>query len=284
MKPDRIAALFERACLAELEALKPGNVHRFAPGHGMTVADFAASATAAAPALARPGAGLGARILGAVTATRTAVGCNTNLGILLLCAPLAAAAERPEPLRAAVAAVLAAADRAEARQVYAAIRLAAPGGLGRVAEADVAREPTIPLLQAMRLAEARDRIAWNWTHGLADLFETGMPLLDSLTARGWSEPWALAGLHLQFLSQLPDSHIARKFGSETAEALAAEAAPLARGLLAAEEPTAFVPELLAFDAALKARGFNPGTTADLVVASLFARLLREEWPAAENGR
>lgn len=284
MKPGRIATLFERACLAELEALKPGNVHRFAPGHGMTVADFAASAAAAAPVLARPGAGLGARILGAVAATRTAVGCNTNLGILLLCAPLAAAAERPEPLRAAVAAVLAAADRADARQVYAAIRLAAPGGLGQVAEADVAREPTISLLQAMRLAEGRDRIAWNWTHGLADLFETGVPLLDSLTARGWSEPWALAGLHLQFLSQLPDSHIARKFGSETAEALAAEAAPLARGLLAAEEPTAFVPELLAFDAALKVRGFNPGTTADLVVASLFARLLCGEWPAAESGR
>lgn len=284
MKPGRIAALFERACIAELEALKPGNVHRFAPGHGMTVADFAASAAAAAPALARPGARLGVRILGAVRATRAEVGCNTNLGILLLCAPLAVAAERPEPLRTAVATVLAAADRADAQKVYAAIRLAAPAGLGQVAEADVAREPRIPLLEAMRLAEARDRIAWNWTHDLADLFETGMPLLEALTRRGWSEPWALAGLHLQFLSQLPDSHIARKFGPETAEALTTEAAPLARRLLAAEEPTAFVPELLAFDAALKIRGFNPGTTADLVVASLFARLLCEEWPAAESGQ
>ncbi|MCX8101709.1 MAG: triphosphoribosyl-dephospho-CoA synthase [Geminicoccaceae bacterium] len=275
MSPARVGELFERACLAELDALKPGNVHRFAEGHGLRVADFEASARAAAPAIARPGAPLGRRILDAVEATRGVVGTNTNLGILLLCTPLAMAAERAEPLREAVRSVLARTDLEDARKVYAAIRLARPGGLGRVEEADVAEEPSSALLEAMRLAEERDRIAWNWTHGLTDLFETGVPLLDALEARGWSEAWALSGLHLHLLARIPDSHVARKFGRTTAETLAAEAAPLARRLLAAERPDTLRDELLAFDAALKVRGINPGTTADLVVASFFARLLSQ---------
>ena len=85
---------------AELEALKPGNVHRFEAGHGMTVEDFETSADISAPFLCARGAGVGARVLRAVSATRKAVGQNTNLGILLLCAPLATAAERGEGVAA----------------------------------------------------------------------------------------------------------------------------------------------------------------------------------------
>ncbi|MEJ5231660.1 MAG: triphosphoribosyl-dephospho-CoA synthase [Geminicoccaceae bacterium] len=279
MTPERIATLFERACLAELDALKPGNVHRFAPGHGLRVEDFEASARAAAPAVARPGAPLGVRILDAVAATRAVVGTNTNLGILLLCVPLAAAAERSEPLREALAIVLTGADRDDAKRTYAAIRLARPGGLGRVEAADVAEDPDVPLLEAMRLAEARDRIAWNWTHGFADPFEIGIPLLARLEARGWSRPWALAGLHLHLLSRIPDSHVARKHGRATAEALVEAARPLAARLLAARDPESLRDELLRFDAELKAAGLNPGTTADLVVASAFAASLADPNPA-----
>lgn len=278
MSPERIAALFEHACLVELDALKPGNVHRFAEGHGLRVADFETSARAAAPAITRTGASLGTRILEAVEATRTTVGTNTNLGILLLCTPLAIAAERTEPLQEAARSVLARADLEDARKVYAAIRLARPGGLGRVEKGDVTEEPTTSLLEAMRFAEDRDRIAWNWTHGLADLFETGMPLLDVLEARGWSESWALSGLYLHFLAYVPDSHVARKFGRTTAEALATEAAAFTRRLLALDQPETLRSELLAFDAGLKARGINPGTTADLVVGSFFARLLSTARP------
>src|SRR5580700_3357514 len=92
-RPDLIAEAFRWACLAELDAPKPGNVHVFADGHRMTAAEFVASADAAAPHLSASGARVGTRILGAVEATSEAVGSNTNLGIILLCAPLAAAAE-----------------------------------------------------------------------------------------------------------------------------------------------------------------------------------------------
>ncbi len=55
----RIAHAYIAACLAELEALKPGNVHRHAAGHGMDVADFETSARVSAPAIARAGARVG---------------------------------------------------------------------------------------------------------------------------------------------------------------------------------------------------------------------------------
>ncbi len=76
-----IEQAFREACAAELAALKPGNVHQFADGHGMTVDDFQRSADAAAGPLCRPRAKLGKRVLDAITATRAAVGQNTNLGI-----------------------------------------------------------------------------------------------------------------------------------------------------------------------------------------------------------
>ena len=92
------------ACRLELRALKPGNVHVLSEGHGMTVAQFEASALASAPALAAPGKPVGERIRDAVAATHAAVGCNTNLGIVLLAAPLMAAAERAACRRAAAGA------------------------------------------------------------------------------------------------------------------------------------------------------------------------------------
>src|SRR5262249_31547453 len=89
---EAIAAAFTAACHDELDARKPANVHVFAAGHRMTASDFVRSAEAAAGPLARSSARVGARILDAVEATLAAVGTNTNLGIILLCAPLAAAA------------------------------------------------------------------------------------------------------------------------------------------------------------------------------------------------
>ncbi|HMR31155.1 MAG TPA: triphosphoribosyl-dephospho-CoA synthase [Geminicoccaceae bacterium] len=270
------AGLFVAACEAELQALKPGNVHVFAGGHGMTVEDFRRSALAAAPAIADPALGVGARILAAVEATRAAVGQNTNLGIVLLSAPLLRAADRTGPLARELRRVLHGLDVEDARAAFAAIRLASPGGLGGAAEADVRDEPRIGLLEAMRLAEARDRVAWNYVHGMADLLRRGAPRLATLRARGWPEPWPTSGLYMDLLATIPDSHVARKHGPDAAEALCRRARPLAAALLGASDPSSLARDLLALDAALKAEGLNPGTTADLTVASHLAlSLLRE---------
>lgn len=265
-----IEAAYVAACGLELRALKPGNVHDFAPGHGMTVGDFALSAEVSALPLCRPGATVGERILGAIRATRERVGCNTNLGIVLLAAPLIAAAERGQPpLPQAVGSVLAALTREDAAAAYEAIRLAAPAGLGRVEEQDVAAAPSMDLREAMTLAAPRDRIARQYAEGFADVFDIGVARAARSARRDISPEWTATLIYMDFLAAFPDSHIARKYGAGTAEEVREKAAPLA-ATLGDQAGTESLASLLAFDGWLKARGLNPGSSADLTVASLLA--------------
>ena len=160
----QIASAFKAACLDELDAPKPGNVHMFADGHRMTASEFLLSATAAAHAVSMPRARVGTRILTAVEATLAAVGANTNLGIVLLCAPIAAAAETADPpdLRVALAGVLESLDTEDADLAFRAIARASPAGLGRVEQNDVFEPATVTLRQAMAEAAHRDRIAYQY--------------------------------------------------------------------------------------------------------------------------
>lgn len=266
-----LADAFEAACLAELVALKPGNVHQFAAGHGMEVAQFERAASAAAPHITRPGARVGARIEAAVTASLAATGTNTNLGILLLCAPLALAAERGGELRHSLREVLAGLDVADAQATFRAIAAAHPGGLGERAEEDVRAPATVTLRAAMALAAETDRIARQYVEDFADLFEIGLPAL-ALPAP--DDPTRTERTYLAFLCAFPDSHIQRKFGLATALEVRNEARQLEQRLdwqAPAEERH---PPMLALDQDLKARGLNPGTSADLTVASCFAQALR----------
>jgi len=272
-----IARAFHDACLAELDALKPGNVHRYADDPRMSIADFETSARAAAPAIAMPMIAVGTRIRLAVEATVNVVGHNTNLGIVLLAAPLASAALDPAPgdLREKLAKVLAGLTVEDAVEAYAAIRCARPGGLGEVLQHDVGAEPKITLLEAMGEAEARDRIAWNYTHDFADIFITGLPALDQALSRRPSLAFATTVVYLGFLGSIPDTLIVRKFGADAAEQVRQQAAVVAKNLADSADPDDLVPDLMTFDRSLKERGINPGTSADLTVATLFAASLRD---------
>jgi triphosphoribosyl-dephospho-CoA synthase len=275
LKPEAIARSFLDSCLAELDALKPGNVHRLSDGHRMTVADFAASAEAAAPLIGRQGLGVGTRIRLAVEATRQAVGQNTNLGIVLLAAPLAGAAldRRGGNLESRLQRVLQELNINDAREAYRAIRETKPGGLGAAPRHDVGSEPEVSMLEAMRAAEGRDRIAWNYSHGFADIFTLGLKWLAHGLER-WSEPsWVVTRVYLGFLAHLPDTLIERKFGTRTATLVSEEAGPIEASLAECQSPEAMTAPLAAFDRALKERGLNPGTSADLTVATLFAASL-----------
>jgi triphosphoribosyl-dephospho-CoA synthase len=269
-----IASAFEAACLAELDALKPGNVHRHGEGHGMSVADFERSARAAAPSLGESGLSVGSRIRRAVEATMAAVGQNTNLGIILLCAPLAQAALREDDdLEQSVANVLKALTVDDAKETYAAIRASKAGSLGSVEKHDLASEPEITLLEAMREAEGRDRIAWNYTHAFADIFDRGLRHLAEAQSHFADQDWAVTDLYLGFLAESPDTLIARKFGAKTAEQVSENARQILIGLAGGLTRQERLGILLGFDAALKAGNLNPGTTADLTVATLFASAL-----------
>ena len=282
-RAERIEAAFRWACLTELDAPKPGNVHAFADGHRMTVDEFVRSADAAAAPLSAQGARVGLRIHRAVMATFAAVGTNTNLGIILLCAPLAAAADRDATnLRNALHQVLQDLNVDDADLAFRSIVRAAPAGLGHSAQHDVFNPATVSLLQAMSEAANRDMVARQYATDFADIFDHGLPLFESVSRRRGEAKWATLATFLGFLSAFPDSHIARKFGAETARCIQGTALNFARMLQAAEQADQILPALLTWDSALKAKAVNPGTSADLTVATLFAHRLRTILPSVRN--
>lgn len=273
----KIRAAYERACRLEIEALKPGNVHVFAEGHGMSTEQFLISAEVSSAPLTDPALPVGRRILEAVRATRQAVGLNTNLGILLLSAPLARAAEPPpgQPLRARVAAVLDDLTMDDAACVFEAIVLASPGGLGESETHDVRKPPAVPLHDAMREAAGRDRIARQYVSGFEDVFALGLPALHEAIGRGERAMWPTVFAYMAFLAGFADSHVVRKHGEIVGEEVRAEAAEVNAALHASAGEEERIALLAAFDQRLKSRTINPGTSADLTVACLLVHLLGE---------
>ena len=266
-----LAELFRNACHLDVAAIKPGNVSIYADGHDMNSAHFIESADACAAVLCAPHYTLGERIFEAVRATRTVVSFNTNLGIILLCAPLIQAmlSHPHSTLRSALDQVLAHTTVDDAKRAYRAIRLAAAGGLGRVAEGDLSREPTLSLLEAMHLARHRDLIAAQYANGYQLIFKQAIPAFVEFCAKWGYNRFAVSGVFLTLLAAYPDSLVIRKQGISVAQ----EVCDLAKGLRdkysQCSTPGIFDSSLLEFDTHLKQRGINPGTTADLVVATVF---------------
>jgi triphosphoribosyl-dephospho-CoA synthase len=270
--PSEIAAAFVTACRDELDAPKPGNVHTFAGGHDMEARHFLDSARIAAPAIVESGARVGTRIRKAVEATFTEVGMNTNLGIILLCGPLACAAESfSTDLRAALASTLKGIGAEDSADVYAAIARASPGGLGRTTRYDVHEAAPASLIEAMREAAERDMIARQYVTDFADVFGIGLPMAAQTETRK-GESIALA-VYLAFLSRFPDTHIVRNHGPDAAAAVMHEAQAFATRAPSESGTSRFIADLLGFDARLKTERINPGTSADLTVATIFAARL-----------
>jgi triphosphoribosyl-dephospho-CoA synthase len=278
--PAEIERAFLTACHAELYSLKPGNVHVFGAGHRMDVAMFEGSALASAPFIAARGMPVGERIERAIAATLAVTRCNTNLGIVLLCAPLAKAAELDlGPLRVRLDAVLDDLTIDDARAAYRAIAAANPAGLGTANAADVGSPPDITLLDAMVLARGHDRIANAYATDFADIFDCAFPMLAAARLSASSPERAVTSLHMSLLGHFPDTHIARKHGAAMAAKVQREALQHKSSFEPAVDDQGFA-ALQAFDNDLKVRGLNPGTTADFVVATLFAEeLLRLNRPA-----
>ena len=238
----------------------------------MSADDFILSARVSTPALCMAGAGVGRRILAGVKATRGALDCNTNLGMLLLFAPIIKAAEQgfadADQLREKLAATLAGLNDRDAVEVFAAISLADPGGLGEARAHDVRRPPDCPLLWAMAAAADRDSVARQYSNNFAQIFGPGLANIKYFYKRWNHVEWATVACYLTFLSALPDSHIQRKYGRRAAENLLAEARDLAAEYKQATDPASCIGPLQNFDRRLKIKKYNPGTTADLTAASL----------------
>lgn len=267
-----LSHLIHTACILEARARKPGNVHPEISFPDLSYEDFVLAAQAVSETLPPVAErGVGAAVLEAVQRTKLLVNrpTNPNLGIILLLAPLAAV-PADVSLRAGIGEILSRLTVEDARQVYRAIGEANPGGMGKVDEADLSAAPSITLLEAMRLAADRDAIASEYVTGFQIVLETGVPFLAKWPQ--FTADWESAIIHLQLtlMSQFPDTLIARKCGGE----LARESARRAQAVLDAggrrTEPGRL--QLGQLDAWLRVDGHrrNPGTTADLIAASLFA--------------
>lgn len=269
-------ALIQAACIWEVTARKVGNVHRSADFNRTGLTDFLLSAAAInRPLSDHCGRGIGLAIWSAAEATREMVGQNTNLGIILLVAPLVAVRGSVR-LRDGVKQVLANLTVEDADGVYRAIRLANPGGLGDAPDQDVRNEPTVTLLEAMKLAADRDMVARQYANGFVDVFDLGVPAFRAGFERFGCVEAAIIDSQLRWLAEYPDSLIARKNGPAVAAEVQSRAVAVLRlgGIATPEGRRAGVE----FDRHLRSDGnkLNPGTTADLITACLFVALRENE--------
>ena len=296
--PIDIGALAQLACLLEVNAPKPGNVSPRGDFDDTTYDDFVASSAAINTALGTAGSRpLGKTILLAIEATRAVTATNTNLGIVLLFAPLARAAAAitsggdwtdrriidRQRLRTALADVLVSTTVDDARHAYAAIRLASPGGLGSTSQQDVAAEPTIPLTEAMRLAADRDGIAREYVTDFHATFELGAPALDAAHRDGldWSD--AIVETFLTLLATYPDTHIGRRADADLAAIVSAQARDaLGAGGVRSPSGRAAI-ERMSIALRGERNRANPGTTADITAAAIFVSLLGGAWQSRNGG-
>ena len=268
---DLLERQVQLACLLEVSAAKPGNV---TPAHEFsdtTYADMVRSALALGPVFARRRArrrAVGELIADGVRATARVAGANTNLGIVLLFAPLARAVviqRADESLRSAVQRTLLGLDVDDAIAAFGAIARANPGGLGEAPEHDVRAPARVTLREAMAAAADRDSIASEYITGYGIVFGVGLRLLTDALREGARTLEAIVSLHVGLLASYPDTLVARKAGPAAARAVSEAARQVRDGNR----------ELAEFDASLRGADnrLNPGTTADLVAATLLAALL-----------
>ncbi len=291
MLAHQVAQAAQIACLLEISALKPGNVNRHADFKDMYFEDFSLSAVAIGPAIESVATiSVGQAILRAVNDTQSLVNTNTNLGIVLLLAPLARAyyqtgqdlREKPRNLhdksrnlRQKLQNVLKSLTVEDTRQVYAAIRMAQAGGLGQVEQQDISQEPTLPLQQVMALARERDTLAREYCTAYTVTFEIGLPALRQARSLGANLPKAIVQTFITILAQIPDTLIQRKRGIEIARRVSHQARQvLELGGAMTEEGRIALRQL---DGELRDTGhtLNPGTTADLTTATIFLALLTQ---------
>jgi triphosphoribosyl-dephospho-CoA synthase len=270
VQSQQLADAFKSACMAELEAIKPGNVHIFADGHGMTVQDFIDSAEAAAKVIAQKDLTLGERILVSVQATHDAVACNTNLGIVLLCAPIIQAALRDDETDIVnkLQHVLACTTQPDADNTFTAIRLAKPAGLGVSNQHDVHQPAGCILLEAMVAAVDKDLIAKQYATDFFDVINTGLKTFNQCTLNFLNSAWSTTIVYLTFLSLHLDTHIVRKHGVEVAQQVRIAAKIHLDVLSQMSNPKLYLKTLLEWDSQLKQENINPGTSADMTVATL----------------
>lgn len=271
----RIAAL---ACLLEVCASKPGNVHRGADFEDLTFTDFAVSAEILGQAIdTRVTDSVGELVVETIRSTAAIVATNTNLGIALLVCPLAIAANAGPLTQSVVRRVLKEMNENDSKHIYEAIRIARPGGLGEISNMDVADDAPANILDAMQFSSDQDLVARQYSNDFAQVFDDVVPLLVAGQQHFGTITEGIIYTHVSLLARYGDSLISRKCGA----ACSAQAQMYARQALEqlmADSREHYCAKLAELDFWMRSDGHrrNPGTTADLIVAGLFVGIVNDQ--------
>ena len=280
MSPDEIAQCAEAAMLIELSSSpKPGNVDRCHDFIDLTFQQFLVSAVSAYPVFRKAAAGegrIGQLLLDAVRSWRFwNIPGNTHFGSLVLMIPLSVAAgrcaENMDRLEEELTVVLKETNVDDSLNFYAAFELAEArvANVPQFSLRDPAWHETLrsqgkALLDLMNLSRGHDQIAREWSSGYKRSFQIADRLAEKVKSRGLVE--GVVRTYLEALSQEPDSLVLAKFGAELAKQVSL------RAKLALEDETLTSARKL--DREFLDEDVNPGSTADLIGASLLISLLR----------
>jgi len=302
---EHVSRCLELAILLEVSAYpKPGNIHRTADFQETRYEHFLASAVAVAPHF-KHAAEQGIKVSeGKIKPTDVGIGTiikdavksvslwqsdgNTLLGAIILLSPIAVAAGMlaeekfsPSKLRKTMKVIVESSTPMDAVNVYDAIQIAKPSGLGRAPKLDVTDpvskqkilDEQVTLLEVFKIASAYDSIASEWVNNYPLTFDLGHPYFTQQLKETTDVNTATVHTFLKILSEVPDTFISRKVGLAEAKKISAEAGRvLEKGGLTTPSGRNLLQK---FDKKLKdpAHKLSPGTTADITEAVLAISIL-----------
>ncbi|MBE6504323.1 MAG: ATP--dephospho-CoA triphosphoribosyl transferase CitG [Methanobrevibacter millerae] len=291
MKAEEIAKIAQIASALEVSGYpKPGNVHRTRDYDDMVFEDFVISGIVIGDTIREAcndvdveNPLLGKYILQAVDETDRWIKNNTNLGIVMMTTPIAVAAaisDNFDEIRPNVVKLMANTSVDDACDLYDAINIADAGGMGDQDEYDVAsdnakqelRDNNQTMYDVLKISAPWDMLAREMTSDMPAVFELGYPTYHKIKEeKSLNDACVLT--FLTILSEVPDTLISRKYGSD--EAL--KISMMTRDLLKLKDSDDFAERLQEFDDYLFDNGYNPGTTADLTAASIFVSNLKSNF-------
>lgn len=300
MEPKEIAKLAQIASILEVSGYpKPGNVHRNRDFEDMVFEDFLISGVVIGETIEKAAisaltakkkddfskVNIGKYILEAVKKTDKWIANNTNLGIIMMCIPIACGAAISndfDELQNNIGFLMENTTVEDAVNLYDAINLADAGGMGDQEEFDVMGEKAKDELRAnnqtmfdvLKISAGWDRLANELTSKMLVCFDVGFPCFSGIKSEESSINDATVLTFLTILSEVPDTLISRKYNEEIAQNISNNVKKI---LKSRNNVRLFNEKLKDFDDYLFINKYNPGTTADLTAASIFISYLYDSF-------
>ena len=275
---NQVKMAFEYACKLDVLSIKPGNVFLDHPAYGMSHKDFLQSSMACSDIICEKNMDIGIKILESVKASMDVVGCNTNLGIILLCVPIVEAIYYDKEHKFQqnnLKKIINSIDSKQTKAIYKAINIANAGGMGKKDKFDLNTKKSLDftLSEAMNFASSYDYIANEYKNYFDNIINEVAINWRNYFNLMQSGECATTATFLKLISFNPDSLIARKYDIDTAKEVSNRFKTLSEEYCELKNPNILNNKLLLLDSELKIQGLNPGTTADVVVASIFLNRL-----------